>query len=280
MVNLYQKDELRREKMKNVYITKGNYEYFTKRIPILGENGKKIEYNLIETEIGLGLDKSKYFSDFEKRQMLVIRNVVLHSSEFYSKNKEILEKIYSKESKYKLYNIIPHYHKNKDCEKLKKDYENYKLDENIPDTQLKEYKEWVKERINLLEVNIAFFTKIHIKKWGENIEIPVYEFKKNSEDKEAIGISEIILKIAELSNSFSEVDQIEFKNLACWSYLSMKDDREIYSKRILKYKKELKKLHELKRELLSAMIIESSKVEFNTLFLKLMGFKPCSCCCK
>lgn len=266
--------------MKKVYITNSNYRYFIKRIPILGENRKEIEYNLIETEIGFGIDKSRYFSDFEKRQMLIIRNIVLHSSEFYAKNKEILERVYLKESKYRLFEITPHYHENKDCQKLKSDYENYKLDKNIPDSQLKEYKKWVKERIEILEKNIAFFTKRHIEKWGENIKIPLYEFKENSGTKEIIGISEVILKIVEISNEFSDFERKEFKDLAYLSYLSLKDDREIYSKRVLKYKKELRKLHELKRELLNTMIIDNPNVEFNKFFLRLMGFKPCSFCSK
>lgn len=274
--------------MERVYLTNSNFKALLNSFKING-----VEYKFIIKEIGEGFDEGELFSPFEKNKILLKKNMILNYKEFYEKNKEILDSDRSKISKkdsYKLYNSSPAYHKDIECEYLKKDYENFTIDENLPVNQLEEYKKWLKEKESMYHKNFSTFNLIHIKKWGENIEVAKYEYKDNSGTKEIEldGIDELKQKINELyKNKVEDKDKIEFKKTVKWSYLANEENYKIEKHIIIKYKSVVKEIHDLKMKIIDYLLTKymnettmKDREIYNVSILKRVGFKACSCCTK
>lgn len=272
--------------MERVYLTNSNFKALLNSFKISG-----VEYEFIIKEIGEGFDEGELFSPFEKNKILLKKNMILNYKDFYEKNKEILDSDRSKISKrdsYKLYNSSPAYHKDIECEYLKKDYENFTIDENLPINQLEEYKKWLKENENMYHENFSTFNLIHVKKWGENVNIAQYEHKNNSGTKELEldGIDELKQKINKLyRNEIEDKDKIEFKKIIKWSYLSNEEDFKIKKNMIIKYKPVLKEIHDLKMKIIDYLLNKymnettmKDREIYNVSILKRVGFKPCSYC--
>lgn len=274
--------------MERVYLTNSNFKALLNSFKING-----VEYEFIIKEIGEGFDEGELFSPFEKNKILLKKNMILNYKEFYEKNKEILDSDRSKISKrdsYKLYNSSPAYHKDIECEYLKKDYENFTIDENLPVNQLEEYKKWLKENESMYHENFSTFNLIHVKKWGENIEVAKYEHKDNSGTKEVEldGIDELKQKINELyKNKVEDKDKREFKKTIKWSYLANEEDYKIEKYIVIKYKSVIKEIHDLKMKIIDYLLTKymnettmKDREICNVSILKRVGFKACSCCNK
>lgn len=272
--------------MEKVYLTNSNFKALLNSFRIDG-----VKYEFIIKEIGENLDKGEVFSTFEKNKILLKKNMILNYKEFYEKNKEVLESDRSKISKrdsYKLYNSTPAYHKDIECEYLKKDYENFTIDENLPVNQLEEYKKWLKENETMYHENFSTFNLIHVKKWGENIKVAEYEHKDNSGTKgiELDGIDELKQKINELyKNQVEDKDKKEFKKSIKWSYLANEEDYNIRKNIIIKYKSVVKEIHDLKMQIINCLLTKymnettmEDREICNVSILKKVGFKACSCC--
>lgn len=270
--------------MEKVYLTNSNFEKVLSSF-----KGYTEKYNFILTKIGGGLDESSIFSDGEKNQILLNKNFILRYEEFYKNNELTLNKQIFKtniEDPYKLYNSLPAYHKSSECENLKKDYENFIIDRKIPLELLESYKEWLKQNKNLYSKNRGTFNLIHLKKWGEKIDFPERKEYKNSGSKEILldNIKELRAEIDELTiKNVEEKDRSKFEEHIKNSNLSKKDDKEILSPIIRKYKKVLLKIHKLKMDIIRCLLttyINKNNDGCNIEILKKIGFRACSCCHK
>ncbi|WP_426709669.1 hypothetical protein [Cetobacterium sp. SF1] len=272
-----------------IYITKSNLKFILNTFKV-----KNVNYNFLIKEIGNNLDNSCLFSDYEKKQILLKKNLICNHDKFCLVNQDIINNsdnyIFSM-SKYKLYNSTPSYHKNSKCTFLNKDYENYIIDNNISDSLLDEYKDWLKNSNKLFQKNFSEFGLIHIKKWGNKIKFPEYEYHSNSgvEDIIHICLDDIIKDIKKIYiNNIPLEDKKQFKNNVHCSFISKKNDIDIENIFIKKYKIEFQKIHDLKLKIID-YLVNSWISEINTnnnhntyIFsldiLKKIGFKPCCCC--
>lgn len=270
--------------MEKVYLTNSNY------IKVLNTfKGYTEKYEFIITEIGNGFDENQLFSDNEKNQILLNKNFILKFDEFYKKNEFVLNKqIFRKNigNPYELYNSIPAYHKSSQCENLKKDYENFSLDKKIPLELLGSYKEWLKQNQNLYLKSRETFDIIHKKKWGVKISFPEYIERKNSGSKEIVldNIDKLRVEIRKLCvENVEKKDKEEFIKYVKLSNLAQKDNKDIKSFIIRKYKETLIKIHRLKMKIINCLItfyINEKNDGCNIDILKKVGFKECSCCYK
>ncbi len=127
---------------------------------------------------------------------------------------------------------------------------------------------------------------IHLKKWGEKIDFPERKEYKNSGSKEILldNIEKLRAEIDELTiKNVEEKDRSEFKNKIKYSSLSKKDEKEILSPIIRKYKKVLLKIHKLKMDIIRCLLttyINKNNDGCNIEILKKIGFRACSCCHK
>ena len=148
------------------------------------------------------------------------------------------------------------------------------------------YKEWLKQNKNLYSKSPETFNLIHSKKWGENIGLPEHKEYKNSGSKEILldNIKELRAEIDKLTiKNVEEKDRSKFEEHIKNSSLSKKDDKEILSPIIRKYKKVLLKIHELKMEIIKCLLttyINKNNDGCNVDILKKIGFRACSCCHK
>lgn len=261
--------------MKTLYITNSNYFKLIINIPII-DNKTYIEYNFIDNEIGFGLDESFLFSKFEKRRLLIIKNICLNLEEFLLKNRDLLNKIKNKNiDKYKLFNTVPHYHEDPECKYIRKEYKNYILDKNIPKEKIDEYRKWVFKNLKMFREDLRTFGDIHQKKWGKNINFPIIEEKKNS------GLTYFSLK--DLENYIKHLEKEVLKNgmkeLVRNSYLSIKKDEDIKSRDVILNKEKLKEIHRKKSEIYRFFIKLNEKANIkNIKLLEFLGFEPCSKC--
>lgn len=269
--------------METVYLTNSNFKRILENF-----RGYSEKYNFIITEIGNGLDKSVIFSSQEKNQILLNKNFILNYEEFYKKNELALNKHILRinlEDPYKLYNSSPAYHKNLECKNLKNDYKNFMIDRNIPQEILDNYKEWLIQNENLYFTNHQTFDLIHLKKWGNNIDFPIYKEYKNSGSKEILidNIEELRNEIKRLSLTKVEKEDLKvFIECLKFSSVAKMDNKDIKSSLIKKYKNLLIKIHDLKMKIIDSLltIYVNENNGCNVDILKRTGFKPCSCCQK
>ena len=267
--------------MEKIYITNSNYENL-----LINLNAYSIKYNFILTEIEEGFDKGTLFSQQEKDHILLSKNFILKYNEFYKNNKKKLDIQIEKNkmNQYYLFTSTPAYHKDANCKKLHNDYENYKIDKEIPQDILKEYKEWVHSNLKFLKTNLPVFYKMHEKKWGNNINIPKYVNYKNSSSKEVQldNIKELKIRIKKLyEENVKEKDKEKFKEK--FQYSSLVKEDKIYSYIIRKYKELFEEIHMLKAQIariLLSLYISEQKEGCNVEMLEKIGLKPCKCCCK
>lgn len=272
--------------MKDVYITNSNFDLLLKMFKI-----HKVDYKFILKEIGNGIDTSYLFSDFEKKEILVKKNLIYFYDKFYSINQIIIEKqnfISSNQDKHKLYNSTPAYHKDPECKFLNKDYKNFNIDPKIDDSLLKEYKNWLITFENLFHNNFKEFGLKHIQKWGKELKFPTYKYIKNSGIKEIEinNIEELEKKIELICNQKIDKRDIEnFKKNIKFSSLCKKSNDEILKNIIIKYKQEFEEIHSLKKTFLNSTLtkfIKDSNTDnlkiIDPKYLKNFGFKACSYC--
>ncbi|MGL5983253.1 MAG: hypothetical protein ACRCZR_07990, partial [Cetobacterium sp.] len=242
------------------------------------------------------------FSDYEKNKILVSKNIIKNHEEFLLDNKENLKKYKekinekNKNDKRRVFQSgAPAYHKNSSCEKLSNDYTNYIISKTVPEEKIEEYKEWFKrylplfvsrENKNIETSNKKMFSDKHKEKWGEEIEFPDYEEKKNSgvEKISLERINEIKKEIREICKNVESNDRGIFKKKLKDSFIAeLNSVEQITNSYIKKYAKELSEIHKKKQELINvlvnALLEESSGNNFfSSEILNIAGFKACSCC--
>ncbi|MGL5983284.1 MAG: hypothetical protein ACRCZR_08145 [Cetobacterium sp.] len=272
--------------MEKIYITNSNFNLFLKQFDVL-----KVEYNFIIKEIENDFDKGVLFSKLEKKSILFKKNMILNYKEFSEKNEKLLiNNIQNVRERniYILNNSSPAYHSNPDCPKLNSDYNNFEISSKLHEDYLKEYKIWLENNSERFHKNRETFDLIHIKRWTEEIEFPVYITRDNSGTKE-VNLIDIENFKKEISDIFKieveKEDKEEFRKIVQYSYLANKPDDEIQKKIIIKYKSTLLKIHKLKNKIISCLIKSytneaSLKIrdDFNVSFLEKLGFRPCKSC--
>lgn len=262
----------------------------------------------LDENLDFNLEKGVLFSDYEEKIILTSKNFFSNWKKFLEINNYTMEKfVYDfsvferNKNLYYLYSVNSHaYHTDSDCEVLNRNFKDYKLDEKIPEEKLSEYKEWFKTKIlehtksDIRSLNIvedAVIGKEHMKKWGEEIDFPIFQDKENSGHEEIFDSKEKIISyiknrkkdIKDIIQSIGETpaEQDFFISLLKDSYKTKEKYRN--NKSINFYREELQKIHKIKIEMIDQMksyYIHINDEEFflNPEILETLNFKKCKKC--
>lgn len=236
-----------------------------------------------------------FFNEFEIQKLLLIKSFINNPHNFI--DNYYLPITTEDSKKYVFEEKSPAYHKRKDCERLNSNFTNFEIPLKIKEQgteKIKEFRQWFKENLNLLNTPDVFTMRLN-SKFGINTNPKAIEFENR-------GISEfdnlnlylitnridkLIFKAADFYNSANKSEQNILKKFSKRTYLAFSEttiedndtgisDTEL--KAFLKdYDSTFKK--PIRNLIIRKFIGEANEdLQFDSTLLDKLGFKPCKNC--